>query len=153
MVDKSRSFKPIHNYPAQLFAIYQQKINQQQQLLASVKSILPADLAEHTLYCVLSGKKILLYTDSAAWSTQLRFYQSHIISFLKDKAEPVIDSLQVKLIPASEEKVRQTRAKIPCRENIEMVRQQALKETDAKLNQALLRLSETLQRLSVTKLK
>ncbi|WP_305909260.1 DciA family protein [Methylomarinum sp. Ch1-1] len=151
MPKQSQSFKSVLNYPQRLFTIYQHKINQQTQLLALIKSAIPAQLADHALHCVLSGKKILLYTDSAIWSSQLRFYQQTILGQLHEHGYRGIETLQIKVTPQQIADEHPSNVKIPCRKNIELIRQQGMQQSDDRLNRALLRLSETLDRLSTQK--
>ncbi len=70
------------------------KIDQQKDLLAVVKSVLPENLAEHTLHCVIHDSTLLIYTDAAVWSSQLRFYQTAILTIV----EKDVKRIQIRLI-------------------------------------------------------
>lgn len=143
-----QSFKPILNARQRLFADYQQKIRQQQQLLSLIKTVLPSELGAHALHCVLNGKRFVLYTDAAAWSSQLRFYQQSILHKLKEHGFRQIETLQIKLMPKQATKNTRLAIKIPSKKNIALLRQQAGKLPTDKLHRALSRLGETLDKLS-----
>lgn len=153
MAKLKASFKSVLNYPERLFAIYQHKINQQAQVLRLVRNVLPTKLGSHASYCVLNDKKIVLYTDSATWSSQLRFYHQTILSKLHDTGFQHVEVLQIKVVPEQQTQVSKNKAKIPSQENIDLIRQQGLAQHDQELNAAFLRLSKTLSRLSSDKRK
>lgn len=142
------AFHPILDYPQQLFAIYQQKINQQQQLLKRIKTVLPAELAAHTLYCVMKDTKLLLYTDSAIWSSQLRFYQQAILTEAREQGYQRLETLQIKLMTGHGEKARSAKVRVPSKKNIELIRHLASQQKNDHLQRALAKLSDTLSKLS-----
>ena len=134
--------------PGQLLRQYQATIRQQQQLLHLVQSVLPDELAKQVQHCVLSGRKVILYTHSASWSSQLRFYHLTILKKVVDSGWPYVQLLQIKIIP---EKKATTPAKIlnlPSADTIEQLRQLSNSQSNNKLGSALSRLSSTLEKLS-----
>ncbi len=70
------------------------QVEQQQDLLSMVKSVLPEMLAEHTLHCVIHDTTLLIYSDAAVWSSQLRFYQAAILNVVEQSVKRV----QIRLI-------------------------------------------------------
>lgn len=70
------------------------QIDQQKDLLSMVKSVLPEKLAEHTLHCVIHDEMLLIYTDAAVWSSQLRFYQTAILAIV----EKGVERIQIRLM-------------------------------------------------------
>ncbi len=144
-------FKPVL-YPAgKLLNAYQQKINQQQQILGILKSVLPDDIAIHALYCVISGHKLLVYTDSSSWSSQLRFYHLVMLNKVVESGWKQIQLLQIRIIPEQIKPSLQHSANIPSKKNIQFIRQQIQSPVTDKLNNALLKLCDTLDRLSTKK--
>ncbi len=137
-----QSFKNAAGFP--LLAHYQQVVRQQQALLQQIKQVLPKNLAEHLCYCVPSGKKLLLYTSSANWSSSLRFYQQAVLQKAQQAGWAQLQLAQVKIIP--ERMTIQTAAKpqSPSMENVQMIQQAADSQADDKLKQALSRLGRTL---------
>ena len=83
MPAKNSFFKSALGYEGKIFATYKYQLEIQNELLNAVKSALPSHLSSHALYCVASGKKVIIYTDSANWSSQLRFYHQDILHKLK----------------------------------------------------------------------
>jgi len=141
-------FKPIL-YPAgKLLNTYQQKINLQQQALGILKSVLPDNIAIHALYCVITDHKLLVYTDSSNWSSQLRFYHPVMLNKIVESGWKQIQLLQIRIIPEQVKPSLPHSANIPSKKNIQFIRQQLQSQTDDKLNTALLKLCDTLDRLS-----
>ncbi len=148
MTDKQQTFQSVLNYPRQLFAFYRQQINQQCSLLAQIKTVLPAELAEHALYCVLKETKIRLYTDAAVWSSQLRFYQQAIIEKLHQLGHRQVEKLQIKVMANIDTNSRANKPTVPCLETVEVVRRAADEQQDRDLQRALSGLAATLDRLA-----
>lgn len=140
-------FKPANRYQNSVMDFYHKKIHEQQQLLQKIHTTLPKHLAEHVLHCVISGKKILIYTDATVWSSQLRFYQTTILNGLS-QTQFKVELLQVRLIPQTIQQKKQREPLVPSKENIHHIRHNANQVTDEKLQKALLNLSQTLEKLS-----
>jgi hypothetical protein len=65
------------------------RIDEQKDLLSVVKSVLPENLAKHALHCVIHDSALLIYTDAAVWSSQLRFYQAAILAVVENGVERI----------------------------------------------------------------
>ena len=151
MPPKQHSFRSILNYPQQLFVIYQQKINLHTQLLALIKSALPAPLAKHACYCVQNGTKLVVFTDAASWSSQLRFFQQPILAKMHAHGHKELTTMNIKVIPQTSFIGLSSKAIIPCRANIQQLGHLAKQQEDHDLRKALSKLTETLHRLSENK--
>jgi hypothetical protein len=145
---KKNSFKTIDTYNNRTLAYYQQKIKQQQYLLSTVKSCLPRSLTDHVLYCVISATNLLVYTDSAAWSSQLRFYQQSILSTMINTNTVSIQRVQIKIIIPNNSPKNTFRQNIPSKNNIKLLHYCGESIKDKRLKHALLNLSRTLTKLS-----
>ena len=73
------------------------RVEQQKDLLSVVKSVLPENLAEHTLHCVIHETTLVIYMDAAVWSSQLRFYQAAILEAISPQVEKPITRVQIRL--------------------------------------------------------
>ena len=147
-MSKINSFKAVNIYNNRILANYQQKIKQQQYLLNIVKTCLPKTLTNHVLYCVISAEKLLIYTDSAAWSSQLRFYQQSMLNALIDTNEVFINAVKIKIIIQNNSVKETPKKNIPSKSNIKLLHHCGKSVNDQKLKQALLNLSQTLNKLS-----
>lgn len=145
MPPQHKPFKLAANCQNKMTAVYQGKIKQQAQFLNLIKATLAAPLAEHLLYCVISGKKLLLYTDAEEWATQLRHYQPAI---LNATSVSNLATVEFRIISVSTEQRVTRKVNLPSKKNIELIRDNLSTISDDKLKQALLRLSQTLDRLS-----
>lgn len=145
---KNSFFKSVLAYEAKTFAAYKYQLEIQNELLTAAKSALPSHLSSHALYCVASGKKIILYTDSATWSSQLRFYHQGILQSLSASNNRIFEALQIKIIPQTIERKQKKTLMPPSPENIDLILNQAEHQADDKLKEALLKLGRTLKKLN-----
>lgn len=146
MVNKNSFFKAALSYDKKIISSYKYQIDLQSKLLQKIKLKIPQELSSHLLYCVISDKKVSLYTDSAVWSSQLRFYHQIALQAAQDSNLGSFETLQVKIIPKVKEKVDKIKiTKLPSNKNIASILSQAENLTDLKLKNALVKLGETLQ--------
>lgn len=144
---KRTTFKSALSYEGKILSSYKFQIDTHSKLLNTIKSSLPETLASHALYCVVSDQKVSLYTDSAIWSSQLRFYQQSILQNLSNSYQSIFQSLQIKIIPKTTENNKQIDKTLPSTENIDLIMQQAELQNDDELKTALLRLGKTCKKL------
>jgi len=150
MAYKKSTFKSSLGFEGKILTLYKYQIETQAKLLIKIKTALPEHLSSHALYCVLSNKKLSLYTDSAIWSSQLRFYHQTILQSLLNSYSGVIETLQIKIIPQKVEKTKkqEQEKKLPSSENIDFILEQASHQSDEKLKKALLNLGQSFQKKS-----
>lgn len=167
MTKKLTSFKAALSFPNRTIAHIYNQIKQQELILQRIHEVLPETIAEHALHCVVNGKKLLLYTETAAWASQLRFYSSMILAAIAPVTRESISIVQIKVRGESSltgrkrkilegEGTLQTtsfgrKPNIPSAEKIAFIHDYSLNVADRQLKQALLRLSSTLEKLSKTK--
>ncbi len=153
MSDKYNAFKSSLSFESKVFTLYKYQIETQTKLLKKIKKALPDHLSGHALYCVLNNKKLSLYTDSAIWSSQLRFYHQAILQALLATHSGTIETLQIKIIPqTTEKKPEPQRSKtLPSAENISFILDQAELQSDENLKKSLQRLGKTFQKKSKDK--
>jgi len=145
---KPPPFKPTLSYEGKVLSDYKQQINMQSKLLASIRSYLPERLACHILYCAFSEQKVSLYTDSAIWSSQLRFYHQVILNTLLSSNLGSFQSLKIKVIPKSTTLEDKDNKIYPSTENVNCILGAAEQQTDDLLKNALLNLGRTFQKKS-----
>lgn len=156
---KITSFKAALSFPNRTIAHFYSQIEQQKQILQRIHTVLPAAVAKHALHCVVNGKKLLVYTDTAAWASQLRFYNSAILAAIAPVTRESISIMQIKISVETSSTGHRPRAgadstppgrkpNIPSAEKIEFIHNHSLTVSDEQLKQALLRLSATLEKLS-----
>ncbi|MFU8787642.1 MAG: DciA family protein [Methylobacter sp.] len=151
MAKKSTPFRSALSFPNRTFAYLCSQVEQQKHVLYKVHEVLPTAIAQHALHCVVHGKKLLVYTDNAAWASQLRFYNSAILAAIAPVTREPVSIMQVKIkTGAIQTKPPSRKPNIPSAERIERLYHDSLTITDEPLKQALLRLSNTLKKLSDT---
>jgi hypothetical protein len=144
------TFKLAQSFQNRALDVFQIRLAQQQSLLRAIRRKLPDSLADHVLHCVVNEKKLLLYTDSAVWASQLRFLKQEILQSARDTYGHAPDKLQICILADRISKPSQTlkKAHLPSAEKIAMIKDQATGMGDGQLRQALQRLSATLARLA-----
>lgn len=143
------TFKAAQFFPNRLLAFYQSRLEQQQKELNRIREALPTLLAQHTVHCVIDEKKLLLYTDSAVWASQLRFYKNAILTSIAWSDENTARVLQIRILPEKTSRFTKFALKpnIPSPDKIDMIRNHSDNITDSELKLALKKLSLTLSRL------
>jgi hypothetical protein len=151
MPQKPPSFKMSLSFKNRTMAYFYSQIEQQQRILQCIRAVLPETLAKQVRHCLIRDKKLLVYTDSAAWASQLRFYNSAMLAAtIVPLTRAPVDVVQIKIIAGQTGLILgpKRKAKIPSTEKIEVIRNHSLTVSDNQLRLALLRLSTTLERLS-----
>ncbi|SJM92373.1 DciA family protein [Crenothrix polyspora] len=138
------TFKSITHLHSRTLNQLHYKINAQRQLTQQIKAVLPTILAKQVAHCVINDKTLLLYSYSANAASQLRFYNASIIA-----AAGAIATVQIKIMvkPGLADTVIR-KATLPSIEKIELLRSYSDRAQDDQLKTALLKLSDTLTRLS-----
>lgn len=115
-------------------------------LLGRIRQTLPEPLGAHCLYCVLRGDgQLILYTDSAAWASKLRFYQSELRLALGEIGP--LNSIQVRvLLPPGRAEKPPLPLPIPAPEVLDQLEHNAATAADFQIKRALQRLVCTLRR-------
>lgn len=144
------AFKLAQSFQNRPLDALQSRLNQQQSLLRGIRSELPLSLANHVLHCVVNEKKLLLYTDSAVWASQLRFLKQEILQAAGKVQQEPLDKLHIRILADQINESPRTgrKANFPSEEKIALIRDQANNIQDSELGQALQRLSTTLAKLA-----
>jgi hypothetical protein len=143
---KKSVFKSALDFDGRQMAVCLAMIAEQNKLLAIVKTALPIEIAKSVNHCVRSKQRLLLYTESASWASQLRFYHQAILNKLAETEYKNIQGLQVKIQSKTIEQKTGRLLLIPSAKNIRMIQEQVKDQEQDVLSQALLRLSNTLEK-------
>ena len=133
-----------------MLVYYHQQIEQQQRLLRQIRKSLPPPLAQQARHCLISGKKLLVYTDSAVWASQLRFYSKAMLAAVVVLGASPELSVQIKVntdVTVLGKRKGRT-ANLPSSAAINNIRSAGLALSDQTLQASLLKLSSTLGRLA-----
>ncbi len=144
------SFKPMLTSANRVLGPFANQLEKQAQLLALVKSVLPSDLVNYAQYCVISDQKVLIYTDSAVWASQLRFYTRAMFELIKSHSASVryIEQVQIRILPSMPDQASSpNKAIVPSAKTTSEIRKDILGDSEDPLYQALSRLCSTLENL------
>ena len=143
---KKPVFKSALDFDGRPLAVCLEKIAEQKLLLRNVKAVLPAPIAEHALHCVLNETRLLIYTDSGAWASQIRFFHEPILNKMHQSGQRKILKIQVKVLPLAIEAKPARTAALPSSETIQAILGQVDDKSNDVLNLALSRLGKTLRK-------
>ncbi|MGD0959681.1 MAG: DciA family protein [Methylomonas sp.] len=144
---KTSAFKQAQDFQTKQLTVAKEIIATQQALLALVRSVLPIEIAEHAHYCVSSGKRLLIYTESANWASQIRFFNDAILTKMAAAGQLNIAGLSVKVMAQYAEPQTKRPPRLPSRQNIQLIRELAGKqENQDDLQQSMQRLADALER-------
>lgn len=116
-----------------------------QRVLKVVKSALPEFLARHCLDCVVKPDRLILYTDTPLFTTQLRFYIPRLQQDLEAAHQLKFADIQVKNLLDSAHRAPPTRRwTLPSTDVVQLLRDHAAMEPDSELSVALNRLASSL---------
>ncbi len=148
MAKKLIPFRAALSFPNRTIAYFYSEIEQQKRILRCIHDKLPAAIAKHALYCVINGRKLTIYTDTAAWASQLRFYNNVILTAVAPITRDTVTIMQIKVRLEAKQEISQPvrRPLIPSAEKIMLIHEQGLIISDEQLKQSLLRLSVTLEK-------
>ncbi len=149
MTVRQSSFINILTFESKVISRIYSEIAQQLAVLETVKAVLPAALAGHIVHCVISKQKLSVYTDSANWASQLRFYNNDFCEAVKVAGFSSIHSADIKIFLKHDSlQVNKIHATAPpSAQTIAHLRQQSFLCTDPQLRQSLNKLSATLESL------
>jgi hypothetical protein len=144
-------FKKALAYPNRATALIFMRVAQHKKILAVIRSVLPETLANHALYCVLENRKLLIYAQSAVWTSQLRFYSPAMLAAVNAQANVYIELIRLKIIQQHSDQHTTKAKKIPAQDVIASIEDELVTTADSKLKRALLKLNETLRKLGEEK--
>ncbi len=143
---KKTAFKPALAFESGQLAFCLALIAEQQRLLALVKTVLPTELAAHALHCVASGERLLIYTETASWASQIRFFQQVILNKLLESGQRNISNLQVKISPPTWSSKPRKLKPLPSAATVRSIEEQFSEKSGDELDMALSRLGKALRK-------
>ena len=140
-------FKSSLSYANRSIAYLFSQVNQQNKLRKQVQALLPTALGKHAQSCRIKNDTLIIYTDSAVWASQFRFHAKNIQQALSLRVKENINKVQIKVLATTiEQKTTPRHAKYPSSETIKQLSQTNNPDSGDKLEQALLKLSKTLEK-------
>jgi hypothetical protein len=117
-------------------------------VLDVAKRALPGFLADHCVDCVVKPDRLILYVDSPAWASQIRFYALHLLSKVQQSTGCRFNDLLIRnALPAAARPLDKPVLTLPSGFAAEVLKNSALSTSSGELKEALLRLSATVQAL------
>jgi hypothetical protein len=123
------------------------QLDSQGRLLRAVREGLPAFLSIHCRHCIAKGDRLLIYADSPAFASQVRFYGPGLLPRIEQSIGLRFRDIQVRnLLDAAPMDAinKKPRAVPPARGVSELLRESAENAAHEEITEALLRLSRTL---------
>jgi hypothetical protein len=132
-----------------VMAALRAELEVQGRMLQAVRRGLPDFLGSHCRHCVIKGDRLLIYVDSPAWGSQLRFHGPSLLLHLEQTTGRRFRDIQVRnLLPAAPTSTAEKpRAVPPPGPGVsELLRESAENAPHEDIREALLRLSRTLEK-------
>lgn len=144
---KKPAFRSASDFQVKVLSQCLAKITDQQCLLRRVQSVLPPHIAEHAIHCVMSASRLIVYTHSAAWASQIRFFHEVILNNIRASGQGKIDKVQIKILPPLVGGTERANvARLPSAETVKMILGQVDDKSTDVVQIALTSLAKTLQR-------
>lgn len=150
---KKSVFKSALDFEARQLSVCLEMIADQQALLTIVRSALPINIAAHIQHCVRSGNRLLIYAETANWTSQIRFFNEAILNKIAESGQKNIASLQVRICPQSTQPSQARTPCLPSAENIALIRNYSGTNENDALSLALKKLGNTLDKRLKEKLE
>lgn len=142
---KKSAFKPAASYEQRHLTVCMARLEEQRRLLQQVQSALPPEMAAQVVHTLVSGSRLLVYTHSASWASQIRFYDGVILNKLQASGQQKISKLQVKLLMTDSMSELKRHARLPSMDTVDSVFGTLDTHRDDALSQALARLGRMLK--------
>ncbi|QSA95918.1 DUF721 domain-containing protein [Methylococcus sp. EFPC2] len=123
-----------------------QRVEIHKRLLADIRTILPAPLAEHCRDCAVDDGHLIVYTDGQNWAFQLRFLAGDLLARLKAARGVSFRSLRARGLPIERQEPRPRALSDEAKpETAALVERYSQDSTSEELRLALSRLAATLR--------
>lgn len=123
------------------------KLDEHRQVLSVVKQALPPFIGEHCIDCLTKGEKLILFTDSPAWATQIRFYQPAILGRLKRCGNSRFKQIHIRVFLVSAKTSAPPKTpRPPSQETLKQLKHSAQGAPSQELKKSLQQLVEALER-------
>ncbi|MGX2039148.1 DciA family protein [Methylocaldum sp. MU1018] len=124
------------------------QIERHRRMLNAARRALPGFLADHCVDCVIKPDQLILYVDSPAWASQIRFYALRLLPGIERSTGYRFKNLQIRNAFPAVEKSREPPAFAPPPGFVaELLESSAASASSGELKEALLRLSRTVRSL------
>ena len=120
------------------------EVSAQKALLGEVRGLLPDDLAPHCVAARTRQQQLVLYADSPAWATRLRFAAPQLPGLLRSH-HPALHEARVRLLISRGAPAPRARKARHSNAAAHIIQQTAMNTREPDLREALLRLSRTLK--------
>ncbi len=110
-------------------------------------------MAVQVTNCVLKGRKLVIYTSSAAWASQLRFYSSALLTRINSQSAESIELIQFKIFQPEgllQDLKKPRKALLPSSSNISLILKNITDSPDSKLKESLIKLNKKQKQLHTT---
>jgi hypothetical protein len=143
---KKTAFKSALDFDGRPMAICLEKIADQKRILRVVQTMLPEQIAEHAMHCVVSDTRLIIYTDSAVWASQIRFFHELILNKIQGSGQRKITNMQIKVLPPVGAVNRTRGVRVPASETVKALLGEVNDKSNDALDIALTKLAKTLSK-------
>ncbi len=114
-----------------------------------IRSYLPVELAEHCEFGSIKGSSMIIFADSAAWATRLRFHSNELVRYINKEYKYSLTAIKFKITPAKGKPKKPKPEPFHIdKENISNIRQLSSSVKNKALGDALARLANVVEKKS-----
>lgn len=143
---KNAVFKSALDFEGRQLSVCLKIIAEQKALLNIVRSALPSEIAPHIQHCLQSGNRLLVYAETANWTSQIRFFNTAILNKIAESGQKNISTLQVRICPQVFQQRPARSPQLPSKENIVSLLNNSEDNENDILGLALSKLANTLDK-------
>ena len=123
--------------------------NKHREITKKIRSHLPVELAEHCEFGSIRGNSMIIFADSAAWATRLRFHSSDLLRYLNQEYKYSLASIKFKIAPVRGKKKKPKPLPFHIdKDNIKSIRQLSSTVGHKGLGDALKHLADVVEKKS-----
>ncbi len=123
------------------------KLQENQKILYQLQTLIPETLSNNLISCAKKDDKLLIFTESSVWASQLRFYSPTLLQSLNNQSDILIKQIQIKVLPPiSSRNNPPPKHRAPSNTTIKHLKHHATSLIDSELKRSILRLANSLEK-------
>ena len=123
------------------------KLRENQEILHQLKLLTPKTLSDNLISCTKKDYKLLIFTESSVWASQLRFYSPTLLQSLNNQSDLSLKQIQIKILPPISTRDNPSfKHRAPSDDTIKCLKNHATSLVDNDLKRSILRLANSLEK-------
>lgn len=139
--------KKIINFSDPIPKTLLKQLEENKNILRRLKPLIPKTMKDSLIGCAKIDGTLLLFTESSAWASQLRFYSPTILQSLNIQSDLAIEKIKIKILPPTLARNRlPSKRRVASSETIKHLKNHAADQVNEELRTAIQRLVNSLEK-------